>query len=290
MNNRVPDIDIRVVDKIVEAALDEDIGYCDLTTEAVVSPDRRAVGDFMAESAGTICGLVVAERVFTLVDDTVAFEPLVCDGDQVSKGDVFARVSGSARSILKAERVSLNFLQHMSGIATLARTAVEKVRGFGTVVTDTRKTTPGLRALQKYAVRCGGGRNHRFGLFDGVLIKDNHIAVAGSIAAAVDAARSRVPHTVRIEVEAETRSQVEEALEAGADIIMLDNMSLDDMAEMVKLIGGRALVEASGGITCDRLQAVAAIGVDIISMGCLTHSSASLDLSLDIRLCETSNE
>lgn len=290
MNSRVPDIDIRVVDKMVEAALDEDIGYCDLTTEAVVSPDRRAVGNFVAESAGTICGLVVAERVFALVDDSVVFEPLVSDGDQVSKGDVFARVTGSARSILKAERVSLNFLQHMSGIATLTRTAVEKVRSFGTIVTDTRKTMPGLRALQKYAVRCGGGRNHRFGLFDGVLIKDNHIAVAGSIAAAVEAARSRVSHTVRIEVEAETRSQVEEALEAGADIIMLDNMSLDDMAEMVKLIGGRALVEASGGITCDRLPAVAAIGVDIISMGCLTHSSASLDLSLDIRLCETTNE
>jgi nicotinate-nucleotide pyrophosphorylase (carboxylating) len=286
----VPDIDIRVVDKIVKAALDEDIGYCDLTTEAVVNPNRRAVGDFVAENDGIICGLVVAQRAFKMVDDSVVFEPFVCDGAEVSKGDVFARVTGSARSILKAERVSLNFLQHMSGIATLTRTAVEKVRRFGTIVTDTRKTTPGLRALQKYAVRCGGGQNHRFGLFDGVLIKDNHIAVAGSIAAAVEAARSRVPHTVRIEVEVETHSQVEEALEAGADIIMLDNMGLDDMADMAKLIGGRALVEASGGITCDRLETVAAAGVDIISMGCLTHSSRSLDLSLDIRLGETSKE
>jgi nicotinate-nucleotide pyrophosphorylase (carboxylating) len=289
VNSVNPDIDIRAVDRIVEAALDEDIGYCDLTTEAVVSPDRRAVGDFIAESSGIICGLVVAQRVFRMIDEGVVFEPLVSDGDAVSKGDVFARVTGSARSILKAERVSLNFLQHMSGIATLTRTAVEKVRRFGTIVTDTRKTTPGLRTLQKYAVRCGGARNHRFGLFDGILIKDNHIAVAGSIAVAVKAARSRAPHPLRIEIEVETQSQVEEALEAGADIIMLDNMSLDGMADMVKLIGGRALVEASGRITCDRIEAVAALGVDIISMGCLTHSSTSLDLSLDIRLCETAN-
>lgn len=287
MNGMIPDIDTRVIDKIVEVALEEDVGYCDLTTEAVVSLDRKAVGEFRAERRGMICGLVVAQRVFRIVDDSVTFESFVSDGDEVLKGDVFARVAGSARSILKAERVGLNFLQHMSGIATLTSKAVASVRGHHAAITDTRKTTPGLRVLEKYAVRCGGGRNHRFGLFDGVLIKDNHISVAGSIAAAVKRARLNVPHPLRIEVEVETPGQVEEALEAGADIIMLDNMSVQDMAEMVKLIDGRALVEASGNMTCDSIGAVAAVGVDIISMGVLTHSSTSLDLSLDVRLSET---
>jgi nicotinate-nucleotide pyrophosphorylase (carboxylating) len=282
------DIEPMVLDRVVEYALLEDVGFGDLTTEAIVDRDTRAVGEFRCKQPGIICGLPVAQRVFKKIDDTVVFEALVCDGDSVKKGDVFARVIGPARSILKAERVSLNFLQRMSGIATLTARAVERVRDYDVVIVDTRKTTPGLRVLEKYAVRCGGGRNHRFGLFDGVLIKDNHIAVAGSLVEAVRRARKRLPHSLRIEVEAETQSEVEQALEAGADVIMLDNMSVSEIAEMVKLIDGRALVEASGGMTCDTIEAVAATGVDVISMGALTHSYSSLDLSLDL-LIEDAN-
>jgi nicotinate-nucleotide pyrophosphorylase (carboxylating) len=282
LKDLVLDIDTITVDKVIETALQEDIGYCDLTTDAIVERGRGAVGEFRAKGEGVICGLPVAKRVFAMIDDEVVFEALASDGDRIRSGDVFARVSGSARSILKAERVSLNFLQRMSGIATLTAKAVARVQGYKAVIADTRKTTPGLRALEKYAVRCGGGRNHRFGLFDGVLIKDNHIAVAGGLIEAVRRARELLPHTLRIEVETETRSQVEQALEAGADIIMLDNMSLPEIVEMVKLIDGRALVEASGNMTVDTVESVAAAGVDIISMGSLTHSYSSLDLSLDI--------
>jgi len=276
------DIEPMVVDRIIETALLEDIGYGDITTDAIADRDCRARGEFRCKEDGIICGLPVAKRVFEIIDDSVVFEALVNDGDEIKKGDVFARVYGPARSILKAERVSLNFLQRMSGIATLTAKAVEKVKRYGVVIVDTRKTTPCLRPLEKYAVRCGGGRNHRFGLFDGILIKDNHIAVAGGLVEAVRKARKLLPHTLRIEVETKTRSQVEQALEAGADIIMLDNMSVSEIAEMVKLINGRALVEASGRMTCDTIEAVAATGVDIISMGALTHSFSSLDLSLDL--------
>lgn len=278
------DVEPMVIDRIVESALLEDVGFGDLTTEAIVDRGSRAIGSFRCKKSGIISGLPIAQRVFEMIDDTVAFESLVCDGDRVDEGDVFARVIGSAHSILKAERVSLNFLQRMSGIATLTARAVASVQEYDVAIVDTRKTTPGLRALEKYAVRCGGGRNHRFGLFDGILIKDNHIAVAGSLVEAVRRARKRLPHSLRIEVETETRSQVEQALEAGADVIMLDNMSVSEIAEMVKLIDGRALVEASGGMTCDTIEAVAAAGVDIISMGALTHSFSSLDLSLDLSI------
>ncbi len=264
----------------LKAALAEDVGTGDITTGATVSPDEAAEGRFLAKEDGVVCGLAVAQTVFEIVDASVRLTPLVKDGDAVKKGDLIARIEGPAASILTGERVALNFLQRLSGIATVTAACAAQVAGTKTKIADTRKTTPGLRVLEKYAVRVGGGANHRFNLADGILIKDNHIKAAGGIAQAVRRARENAPHTLRVEVETETLQQVQQALDAGADIIMLDNMSDEQMAEAVRLIAGRALTEASGNMERRDLAAVAATGVDLISMGALTHSPRAMDISL----------
>ena len=271
------------VERILKSALAEDVGSGDVTSLSTVPPGRTISGRYIAKEDGVLCGLEVVARAFALLDASIAFTALAADGDRVRKGDVIATVSGDARAILAGERVGLNLLQHMSGVATQTARAVAAVAGTGAKIVDTRKTTPGLRALDKYAVRAGGGGNHRFGLFDGVLIKDNHIVAAGGIAAAVAAARKRAPHSLKVEVEVETLEQLREALEAGADIVMLDNMPLEMMREAVRCVQGRALVEASGNMgdkTDAELRAVAETGVDLISIGALTHSVRALDISL----------
>jgi nicotinate-nucleotide pyrophosphorylase (carboxylating) len=236
--------------------------------------------NLLAKEAGVICGLNEFSRAFTLLDSRVVVTTLVKEGAEVEKGTVVATVDGPSQSILTGERVALNLLQHLCGIATRTRAAVKAISGTKARITDTRKTTPLLRALEKYAVRVGGGTNHRFNLCDGVLIKDNHIRAAGGITAAVKAARAVAPHTLKIEVETESFEQIEEALKAGADIIMLDNMTIPDMKRAVALIGGRAVVEASGNMGDKDLQEVAQTGVDLISIGALTHSVRAMDISL----------
>ena len=271
------------VERILKSALAEDVGSGDVTSLSTVPPGRTISGRYIAKEDGVLCGLEVVARAFALLDASIAFTALAADGDRVRKGDVIATVSGDARAILAGERVGLNLLQHMSGVATLTARAVAAVAGTGAKIVDTRKTTPGLRVLDKYAVRMGGGGNHRFNLADGVLIKDNHIVAASGIAAAVAAARARAPHSLKIEVEVETLEQLREALEAGADIIMLDNMPTETMREAVRLVAGRALTEASGNMgdkTDAELRAVAETGVDLISIGALTHSVKALDISL----------
>lgn len=271
------------VERILKSALAEDVGSGDVTSLSTVPPGRTISGRYIAKEDGVLCGLEVVARAFALLDASIAFTALAADGDRVRKGDVIATVSGDARAILAGERVGLNLLQHMSGVATQTARAVAAVAGTGAKIVDTRKTTPGLRVLDKYAVRMGGGGNHRFNLADGVLIKDNHIVAASGIAAAVAAARARAPHSLKIEVEVETLEQLREALEAGADIIMLDNMPTEMMREAVRLVAGRALTEASGNMgdkTDAELRAVAETGVDLISIGALTHSVKALDISL----------
>lgn len=285
MKNNEFDLYMPEVDDILSRALKEDVGYGDITTRSTVPADRRAHGRYIAKESGIVCGLFICERVFELVGGDVEFKPLKNDGDYAEKGEVIAEVSGNARNILTGERVGLNLLQHLSGIATMTKKTVDAVEGKKAKIVDTRKATPGLRILEKYAVRVGGGTNHRFNLADGVLIKDNHIVASGSIKNAVAAARKSVPHTIKIEVEIETFPQLEEALEAGADIIMLDNMSVPDMARAVEIVNGRAITEASGNMgdkTADELRAVADTGVDIISVGSLTHSVHAMDISLKL--------
>jgi len=269
--------------KLIEACLAEDIGTGDITTNSIVPPGSRTKGIIHAKEAGVIAGVPVAEAVFRFLSPNIDFQPKVQDGERVRPGTVIAEIEGDAGVILTGERLALNFLQRMSGIATRTAGLVEKVKGYNTKLVDTRKTTPGLRLLEKYAVRIGGGFNHRFGLYDAVLIKDNHIQVAGGISQAMALARQNISHMTKIEVEVETLTGVTEALEAGADIIMLDNMDQSMMQEAVALVNGRALIEASGGINEDTIVAVAAVGVDIISVGALTHSVKALDLSLDIK-------
>ena len=271
-------------DDILLTALREDIGHGDLTTESCVPADRQARGRFLAKEGGVLCGLDIARRVFALLDAAVTIESAFHDGDVFAAGDVLGVVSGPARAILTGERTALNLLQRLSGIAAATTEAVRAVQGTKAQITDTRKTTPVLRALEKYAVRTGGARNHRFNLSDGVLIKDNHIAAAGGIAPAVAAARACVPHTMKIEVEVSDIEQVREALRAGADIIMLDNMDDGAMRDAVREIAGRALVEASGNMGARDLSRVAATGVDLISIGALTHSARALDISLKFDL------
>lgn len=268
------------LDKLILDALSEDLGTGDITTESCIPADAVSTGFFRAKMDGVFCGIAVLERVFRLVDEKVAVTPLVSDGDRVKKGENIAKITGPSRSVLCGERVALNLVQHMSGIATATRKAVEAVEGTGAVIVDTRKMTPGLRVLEKYAVKAGGGRNHRFNLADGILIKDNHIVAAGGIAQAIEAVRRTAPHTLKIEIECETADQVRQALDAGADIIMLDNMSVEDMRACVKLIDRRAVTEASGNMGERDLREVAETGVDIISIGALTHSVAALDISL----------
>jgi len=270
---------------IVEAALREDLGRAgDQTTDSVIPAAATATAAVIARREGTIAGLEVACSAFGLLDDRIGVEILVADGTTVKAGTVIAEISGPARAILSAERVALNLLGRLCGIATLTARMVSAVEGTGAAVTCTRKTTPGLRLLEKYAVRAGGGSNHRFGLDDAVLIKDNHVAVAGGVRPAVAAARAAVGHLVKIEVEVDTLEQLTEGLEAGADAILLDNMGLDGLRRAVELTGGRVPLEASGGISPDSVREIAETGVDVISMGWLTHSARALDVALDIVL------
>jgi nicotinate-nucleotide pyrophosphorylase (carboxylating) len=273
------------IDRIIENALAEDIHTGDITTQAVVRQGGCARAILKAKEEMVLAGLQVAARVFRLLDPEVVFAPRFTDGDRLAPGDIIAELSGAATSLLQGERVALNLLQRMCGIATLTAQYVAAVRGTGARVVDTRKTTPGLRVLEKYAVRVGGGINHRTGLYDGVLIKENHIAAAGGITEAVRRARAYIPHTMKVEIETETLPQVAEALAAGADIIMLDNMDRDAMREAVVLIGGKALVEASGGVNLETIRGIAETGVDIISVGALTHSARAMDISMLLEGC-----
>ncbi|MFN8188010.1 MAG: carboxylating nicotinate-nucleotide diphosphorylase [Gaiellales bacterium] len=274
------------LDEIVARALAEDIGPGDLTSEGLFSPDERCTADLVVKQPGVVCGLRAAEAVFRALDHEVEVEVLLDDGTQVtSPPAVLARVSGPSRAVLGAERTALNLLGRLSGIATLTRRYVDAVEGTGAVVLDTRKTTPGIRELEKDAVRCGGGTNHRLGLFDAILVKDNHLRLAGGITSAVDRLRAAAPRRP-IEVEVETLDQLDEALEAGADRILLDNMPPAVMREAVRHRDARNAqvpLEASGGITLDTVRAVAATGVDFVSVGALTHSARSLDVSMEVR-------
>ncbi|MDD2268502.1 MAG: carboxylating nicotinate-nucleotide diphosphorylase [Eubacteriales bacterium] len=277
-------IDNRHIDKIVLAAFEEDIGTGDITTNTTIPEGRLASGKFIAKEAGVICGMDVVARTFFLADDKIRFEAFVKDGDRVEKGDVIAEINGPAAGILVGERTALNLLQRMSGIATRTAEAVEKIKRTKAKIADTRKTMPMLRVFDKFAVRVGGGSNHRFNLADGILIKDNHIAASGSITAAVNAAKQGAPHTLKVEVEVETFEQLNEALEAGADIIMLDNMTNEMMKKAVEITAGRAKLEASGNMGEKDLREVAETGVDIISIGALTHSVKALDISLKLKM------
>ncbi len=278
----------------IARAVAEDVAWGDLTTEGLVPRGLLAEADVLVKSPGVIAGLPVLALVFTTVDPATSVELTARDGDRVRPGDVVARVRGEARSILTAERVALNFLQRLSGTATETARYVEAAAGTKAVIIDTRKTTPGLRSLEKWAVRLGGGQNHRRNLSDGVLIKDNHlVAIAASgrtLGEAVAHARRLWPHTVKVEVEVDRLDQIEEALSARADIILLDNMPVDTLREAVALIDGRALTEASGGVTLESVRAVAEAGVDLISVGALTHSARSLDISLELRVLPRQGE
>lgn len=270
------------LDGLIRRALAEDIGHGDVTTDSLVSADRQASGVFLAKSPGVLAGIEVSQAVFAALDPEVAFMIHKRDGEPISPGDILARVEGSAATLLTGERLALNFMQRLSGIATKTRQLVDLIGDNPVRLVDTRKTTPGLRVLEKYAVTVGGGHNHRFGLYDGVMIKDNHIVVAGGISQAVSQVRARVPHTLKIEVEVDNLDQLQEALQAGADIILLDNMDLAALKKAVKITNGQALLEASGGINEKTIAVVAKTGVDIISSGAITHSAVSLDISFDM--------
>ncbi|HYH03486.1 MAG TPA: carboxylating nicotinate-nucleotide diphosphorylase [Bacillota bacterium] len=271
-----------ILAEVVKNALQEDIFSGDITSEAIFETDFQARASFIAKSSGVAAGFPVVIAVFNHLDPKVVCYSKVPEGSQVAAGEIIGEVTGSIKAILSGERVALNFLQRLSGIATQTANLAKLIEGYPARIVDTRKTTPGLRILEKYAVRQGGGLNHRFNLADAVLIKDNHIAACGSIGEAVRRVRLRAPHTMRIEVEVENEAQVCEALEAKADIIMLDNMSVEEMTRMVGLINHRAIVEASGNINETTIKNVAATGVDIISVGSITHSVKALDISLDI--------
>ncbi len=270
------------MDKQLGEWLEEDIGSGDLTTNAIVGADARTKAIIHAKASGVLAGVEFARRVFQLLDAQVVFRAKLADGANLSKTSVIAEVEGDARAILTGERLALNLLQHLSGVATKTAELAAIAAPYGARLVDTRKTTPGLRLLEKYAVRVGGGSNHRLGLYDAILIKDNHIKVAGGIRPAIERARSYASHMTKIEVEVEDLAGVQEALAAQADVIMLDNMEPAKMAEAVKHIAHRAVVEASGGIDATTLAAAAASGVDVISVGALTHSVQALDISMDI--------
>lgn len=277
-------LDKKQIDKIVLNALEEDMPYGDVTTDNLIPEDDVTEAKFIAKADGIIAGMPVVSRVFELIDSRISIEIFKNDGDKVTKGDIIAILNGPTAGILKGERTALNLMQRLSGIATRTNVFTELVKDYKVSVADTRKTTPGLRYLEKYAVRCGGGRNHRYSLSDAVMLKDNHIAAGGGILSAVAKVRANIPHTVKIEVEVENMDMVREAVESGADIIMLDNMNEAAMAEAVKYINGRALVEASGDVTEERIRAIAETGVDIISIGRVTHSVKALDISLKFKV------
>lgn len=270
-------------DEVIQRGLKEDINYIDVTTDHLIPEEQESDAVFLAKEDGVLCGMEIALRTLRFLDPGVTVEAYQRDGDALRKGQVFARVHGYTRALLKGERTALNLLQHLSGIATAAACAVKTVEGTRASVCDTRKTLPGLRVLEKYAVTVGGGKNHRFNLSDAALIKDNHVDAAGGIGKAVAALRAHVGHTVKIEVETRNLAEVADALKAGADIIMLDNMSLEDMREAVRVTAGRVPLEASGGVTQETLRAIAETGVDLISIGALTHSVKALDISMKLR-------
>jgi nicotinate-nucleotide pyrophosphorylase (carboxylating) len=274
--------DLMHLDSIIQKALEEDIGPGDITTDSIVDPHSTGKAELLAKEQLILAGLPVFSMVFTLVDPGLEFEYMYKDGALISSGEVICRISGRLASILKAERTALNFVQRMSGIASLTADYVRNAGQGKTRILDTRKTVPGLRALDKYSVRMGGGYNHRIGLFDGILIKDNHIAAAGSVSKAINLARSNSPHMLKVEVEAETLPQVQEAIDSGADIILLDNMPIDKIQQAVTLIKGRTLIEVSGNVTLGNIAGIADLGVDFISIGALTHSVKAVDLSLEI--------
>jgi nicotinate-nucleotide pyrophosphorylase (carboxylating) len=268
---------------VVRAALAEDLGRAgDITSNACIAPDARLAAVFAARAAGVIAGLDCARLAVLSMDPEARFEALIEDGAKIAAGAPLARVAANARAMLAAERTALNLMCRLSGIATLTAAFVAAVAGSRARILDTRKTTPGLRALEKYAVRCGGGANHRFGLDDAVLIKDNHVAACGGVGEAVRRARAAVGHSVKVEVEIDRLAQLEEALSEGPDIVMLDNFAIGDMAEAVRRTNGRALLEASGGVSLATVGAMAATGVDFISVGALTHSAPILDIGLDV--------
>jgi nicotinate-nucleotide pyrophosphorylase (carboxylating) len=273
---------MNTIDKLIDLALEEDIGAGDVTTENLVPPEAGGSGQVVAKEALVLVGLDVARKVFERLDPDIAWQPHRSDGDAVDAGTPVLTVSGKLQALLKGERVALNFLQRLSGVATLVRTYTAKIPGGGARLVDTRKTTPGWRALEKYAVRVGGAGNHRMGLYDGVLIKDNHIAVCGGVAAAVARIRDRISHLMKIEIEVATLEQVREALAAGVEVIMLDNMEIDQIRKAVALIDGKAVIEVSGNVTDARLTRLALAGADIISVGALTHSARCVDLSMRI--------
>lgn len=270
------------IDDIIKNALKEDINYLDTATAYVIPENAVTTAKFISKAQGVLCGIEVAMRVFNLLDPTVEYTLYKKDGDKIEKGDLIATMKGKASMLLQGERTALNLLQHMSGIATATNECAELVKGTSVSIADTRKTLPGLRAIQKYAVTCGGGKNHRFNLSDCAMLKDNHIDAGGGITATVKALREKIGHTVKIEVETRNMDEVKEAVAAGADIIMLDNMTAAQMKEAVEYIDGRALTEASGNITAENIREKALSGVDIISMGALTHSVQAFDISMRI--------
>jgi len=267
--------------ELIDRALKEDIGTGDLSTR-IFSQDLTSLAKLYAKQEGVVAGLSLVEQVFQRVDPRIKVHKLVIDGDKVNIGEVVIELEGPLSSILQGERTALNFLQHLSGIATATKRAVDQVAGLSTSIVDTRKTLPGWRSLQKYAVRVGGGQNHRFGLYDAVMLKDNHLAAVGGLTEAVQRVKAQIGHMIKIEVECETIEQVEEAVACGVDVIMLDNMGLEEMREAVLYIDQRAIVEASGGIQEEYLREVAKTGVDLISIGALTHSVKAMDFSLDL--------
>jgi nicotinate-nucleotide pyrophosphorylase (carboxylating) len=271
-----------MIEPLVQATLLEDLGRAgDITTDAIVPADLRVKTVLAARQAGVVAGLDLARLAFALIDPAIKLAAEKEDGATLNRGDIIARLEGPARGILTAERTALNFLGHLSGIASATASVVTAIKGFKTQVVCTRKTTPGLRSVEKYAVRAGGGSNHRFGLDDAVLIKDNHVAIAGGISEALRRARARTGHLVKIEIEVDTLAQLAEALDQKADAVLLDNMSPDQLTEAVRMVAGRAITEASGGIMLANAAAIAASGVDLMSLGWLTHSAAVLDIGLD---------
>ncbi len=271
------------IDDLIKNAITEDINYIDVATDYLLYEGAVSEAYFVAKADGVLCGAEIAMRVFELLDDQFSYTLYKKDGDAVKNGDLIAEFKGRTVKLLKGERTALNLIQHMSGIATLTNECVKQTEGTRATIADTRKTLPGLRSLQKYAVTCGGGRNHRYNLSDCAMLKDNHIDAKGGITAAVMALREKIGHTVKIEVETRTLSEVEEAVSVGADIIMLDNMDNETMKQAVEIVDGKALLEASGNLTKERIKSVAELGVDILSIGALTHSVTAFDISMKIK-------
>lgn len=270
------------VDNLIKTALLEDINYVDITTDYLIPEDQENEAKFLAKADGVLCGIEVALRVFTLIQPDFQYEVFIHDGEEVKKGDIIAKIKGKTRTILKGERTALNLLQHMSGISSMTNRIVKIVEGTNASIADTRKTLPGMRPLQKYAVTVGGGKNHRFNLSDAAMLKDNHVDAGGGITNAVTKLRTKLGHMAKVELEVRTLDELREALSVDVDVIMLDNMDNDTMREAVKIANGKALLEASGGITEETIRGVAETGVDIISIGALTHSVKAFDISLKI--------